>query len=226
MNKTVITNVVIATWLVLLCSSLVFSNSANADYSKRSQKWESTFKLAYALDSSVDGQGGSTFDMKSDVGWGFSLGYNLNQHITLAYDFTSTTPSYQANVVTDDGATVPINHKMDIFDNQFSVTYNLFASSFTPYVQGGVGWSFVDTNIASGPPNTVCWWDPWWGYICDGYQNTFNDTRFSYNAAVGLRYELPNRLLLKASYKQGWIDFNNSDDASIGSFQLEIGSVF
>lgn len=225
MNKVWMTNIVITTWLVALLAS-IFSSDVSANYTKRSGKMESTFKLIYAQDASFDGQGGSTLDTKSDVGWGFSLGYNLNPHILLSYDFSSISPSYQANVVTDDGATVPIKHKMNVYDSQFNVAYNVLTSSFTPYVQAGLGWSYVDSNIASGPPGTVCWWDPWWGYVCDGYQNTYNDTRFSYNAAVGLRYELPNHLTFKLSYKQGWVDLSNSEDFSVGSYQLEIGSIF
>jgi len=208
----------------LLASTL--STDANANYSKRGEKWESTFKVVYGQDTTIDAQGGSSTYIKSDFGWGFTLGYNLNPHILLNWDFSSTTPSYKATLVPDSGPEVDINHKMDIYETQFNVVYNVLESSFTPYIQAGAGWSYIDSNIASGPPGAVCWWDPWWGYVCNGYQSTFNDTRFSYNVAAGIRYELSNYLTLKASYRQGFIDLSNSDDASIGSYHFEIGSIF
>jgi opacity protein-like surface antigen len=201
------------------------STDANANYTKRSDKWETSFKVAYSQDTTIDGQGGSSLDLKSDYGWGFTFGYNVNPHILVNFDFSSTTPSYKANAITEGGNTVSVTEKMDLLDSQFNLVYSLFASQFTPYVQVGAGWSYVDSNIPDGPPVGGCW-STWWGPYCDGYQPTFDDTRFSYNAAVGFRYELQNNLFFRVSYKQNWIDFSHSDDASIGSYNIEVGSIF
>ena len=203
------------------------SSEANANYTKRSDKWEASFKVLNNQSTSIDGQNGSNTSLKSDYGWGFTFGYNVNPHILVNFDFSSSTPSYEANLIDDEsGKSHQINHKMDLLESQFNVVYSLFSSQFTPYVQAGAGWSYIDSNIADGPPGSVCWWDPWWGYVCDSYQKTHDDERFSYNVAVGFRYELDNSLFLRASYKQAWIDFSHSDDASIGSYHLEIGSIF
>ena len=222
-------NKILMSKLVVLSCILGFlvSTHANANYTKRSDKWEASFKILNTQSTDIDGQNGSQTSMKSDFGWGFTLGYNLNPHILLNFDFSASTPSYKATLVdSEDGSKHEINHKMDLLDSQFNVVYNVFTSQFTPYIQAGVGWSFVDSNIAKGPPNSICWWDPWWGYVCDSYQNTYNDERFSYNVAVGFRYELDNSLFFRASYKQSIIDFSNSDDASIGSYHFEVGSIF
>jgi opacity protein-like surface antigen len=106
--------------------------------------------------------------MKSDFGWGFTLGYNLNPHILFNFDFGSTTPSYAATLVdSDDGSIYKINHKIDVLESQFNVVYNVFTSQFSPYVQAGAGWSYVDSN--DGLPNSFCWYDPWWGPVCEGF---------------------------------------------------------
>lgn len=222
-------NKILMSKLVVLSCILVFlvSTHANANYTKRSDKWEASFKILNTQSTDIDGQNGSQTSLKSDFGWGFTLGYNLNPHILLNFDFSASTPSYKATLVdSEDGSKHEINHKMDLLDSQFNVVYNVFTSQFTPYIQAGIGWSFVDSNIAKGPPNSICWWDPWWGYVCDSYQNTYNDERFSYNVAVGFRYELDNSLFFRASYKQSIIDFSSSDDASIGSYHFEVGSIF
>lgn len=224
MKKLFMTNIMVVGCVLGLLAS-TFSNDANANYTKRGMKWESTFKLLETQATTIDGRNGSETKFKSDVGWGFSIGYNVNPHILINYDFTSTTPSYQAHLVAEDGGEIDLNHKADIYDSQFSVTYNVLASQFTPYVQAGLGWSYADSNVANGPPVGGCW-PTWWGYYCDSYQSTFNDTMFSYNAAAGLRYELPNNLLLRLSYRETWMDFKNSSNSSFGSFQFEIGSIF
>lgn len=225
-NKVLMSKAMLITCLLGFLASTL-SVDANAKYTKRSDKWEASFKLLNNQATDIDGQNGSKTAMESDYGWGFTLGYNLNPHILFNFDLSSSTPSYKATLIdADDGSSHQINHKMDLIESQFNVIYSVFASQFTPYIQAGAGWSFVDSNIATGPPGSVCWWDPWWGYVCDTYQNTFNDTRFSYNVAVGFRYELDNSLFFRASYKQAWIDFSHSDDASIGSYHLEIGSIF
>jgi opacity protein-like surface antigen len=115
---------------------------------------------------------------------------------------------------------------MNVVQSQFNVVYHFMTEAFTPFVQAGVGWSYLDSNIATGPPNSICWWDPWLGYVCDYYQNTFSDSRLSYSIAAGVRYELANSMFFRASYQQSWIDLSNSQDAELGSFHLEVGSIF
>lgn len=224
-NKMLIAKTAIITSVIAMLAITV-SSDANAKYTKRGEKWEASFKLLNNQSNDVDGNNGSKLEIDSDYGWGFTLGYNVNPHILVNFDFSSTTPSYTATAIDgEDGSSTQINHKMDLLESQFNVVYSLFASNFTPYVQAGVGWSYIDSKIASGPPSTGCWWT-WWGYVCNSYQNTYHDDRFSYNVAVGFRYELDNSLFFRASYRQAVIDFSGSDDANIGSYHLEVGSIF
>lgn len=226
MNNVFLSKWVITASIVVLLAA-VFSTDADARYTKRSDRWESTFKLVHSQAERFDGEGGSSLDLKSDYGWGFSLGYNLNPHITLNYDFSFTTPTYTAYSTVDvgDGEPLAFQQKMETFESQFNVIYNLFASQFTPYIQAGAGWTYMDSNIANGPPVGGCWWT-WYGYYCDGYQPTYDKSNFSYNVAAGVRYELNNGLFFRASYKQDFIDISHADDASIGSYHFEIGSTF
>ena len=206
--------------------SLSFSGETNAKQTRRDGKWESSFKLLNSLSTDINGEQGSSIDIDSDIGWGFSLGYNVNPHILVNYEFTSTTPKYDATLIDDNDETYPINHKMNLYNSQFNVVYNFTTEQFTPFVQAGLGWSYLDSKIADGPPNGFCWWHPIWGYICESYQNTHDDTRFSYNVAAGVRYELDNSLFVRASYQQNWVDLSSSDDLSMGMIHLEVGSIF
>lgn len=217
--------------ILMICAlaflSLTISEDANAKQTRRDGKWEASFQLLNSQSADINGEKGTGIEIEDDIGWGFTLGYNINPHILVNFEFASTTPRYDATLIDEDDESYSVKHKMDLYHSQFNVVYNFLTEQFTPYVQAGAGWSYIDSNIASGPPTTVCWWDPWWGrYVCDGYQNTYNDTRFSYNIAAGVRYELDNSLFFRASYQQSWVDLSNSSDLSIGSVHLEIGSIF
>jgi opacity protein-like surface antigen len=203
-----------------------FSADLHAKYTKRDGRWEASLQMVNSQSADVSGENGSALALDSDLGWGLSLGYNYNNHLLVNFEFTSVTPDYKAALIEDDGDVYTVDHKMNVYQTQFNAVYNFMAQQFTPFVQAGAGWSYLDSNIADGPPNSVCWWDPWWGYVCNNYQNTYNDTRFSYNVAAGVRYELDNSMFFRASYQQSWIDLSNSEDMSMGMIHLEVGSIF
>ncbi|RLA05611.1 MAG: porin family protein [Gammaproteobacteria bacterium] len=216
-----------------LVGALVLSSfSASARESNRDGEWEGGFMLLGSGSATFDGQGGSSVDVDTDVGWGFTFGYNLNSHIALGFEFTSTSPDYKATAwqEPDDGSGIPemieVSHEMDLYQTQFNGIYNISDGRFTPYLQVGFGWSFIDSNVADGPPQGYCWWDPWWGYICDGYQSTYDTTNFSYNAAAGIRFEINNSTYFKLSYQEVWVDLDNASNASLPMYRLEVGSTF
>ena len=49
---------------------------------------------------------------------------------------------------------------------------------------------FIDTNIPDSPPQTACWWDPWWGYYCGTYQSTRSIDELVYDSALGVRWDI------------------------------------
>ena len=81
-------------------------------------------------------------------------------------------------------------------------------AAFTPFVEAGAGWTDVDSNIPSGPPTTGCWWDPWWGYICSSFYETYSETRTSYLYGVGVRWEMGSDMVLKGTYSLMNVDTN------------------
>lgn len=224
-NQVLISKLMVVCVIGLL--AITYSTNLDAKNIKRGDKWEGSFKILDSESTEIDGQGGSNINLKGDFGWGFTVGYHLNSHILINYDFSSTSPSYKATYVSDNGRPTTVNEKMDLYESQFNVVYNILQTPFTPYIQAGAGWSYIDSNVASNPPVGGCWYDPWWGGLrCDSFQDTYDDTRFSYNVAVGLRYDLPNSAFLRLSYRESWIDLSNSNDVNTGSYHFEIGSFF
>ncbi|MBK7904348.1 MAG: hypothetical protein IPJ97_16435 [Proteobacteria bacterium] len=95
----------------------------------------------------------------------------------------------------------------------FDAAYTFLTGPLTPYVVGGVGWAWVDTNIASAPPEVGCWWHPWWGYICTSWQDTRTVDGLAYEVGIGMGYNFSNSLAADGAYRMRWMDTENATSA-------------
>jgi hypothetical protein len=113
---------------------------------------------------------------------------------------------------------------MDLFSYMFKGTFNLLEGPITPYAELGFGWTEMDSNVADQPPITGCWWDPWWGYICNTYVSTFSKTRETLTGALGIRMDLGNGMTLKGSYGMMRIDTSRAaESAEMNYYRLDVG---
>lgn len=200
--------------LALMGSSLVVAESFSKS-SKRSETWEIGFLVNHVDDWDVNGRNGSGIEVDSNTGWGFTIGYNFNEHFNLAFEYTHNEQDYEATIVPEESEGVDpfaINHELDNDSFTFNFTYNILAKTFTPYVTAGLGWNYLDSNVSDSDYEVYCWWDPWWGYVCDDYYSTYSDTAFSYSLGAGLRWEPIANFILKASVNQRWIDVDSAGD--------------
>jgi len=101
--------------------------------------------------------------------------------------------------------------------------YSFLTGPFTPFVAGGVGWTWVDTNIATELPNIGCWWDPWWGYVCTSWQDTKTISGLAYELGIGVRYDFSRTLAADGTYTMRWVDFENATGTpSFDTLQLSL----
>lgn len=212
--------------VLILIAGLAFSTAALAQ-SDRDGRWEFGLLVNNQSSESLGGENGSSVDIDSSTGYGLSLGYNFNSRLALSGEFSWNSPDYSATLVEDIGgnAGVPIqiNHTLDVYGINIKGTFNLLQGPITPYVEAGFGWMEIDSNVADQPPITGCWWDPWWGYICNTYYSTYSKTQQSYGAAAGVRWDMNNGMSLKGSYGLQEIDTGSStDDISLEVFRLEL----
>ena len=215
-------------WLLLvvtLLTAAVATNSVQAsDFRSRAQTWQFTVQMRGVGEQSFDTAGGSHVSTNSDIGWGFGFGYNFNDHLGLDFDIGWNSPTYDATIVTDvPGVTAHPTGELQTSTAHLNLIYNLLSGPLTPFVSAGIGSTYIDTNIASAPPGTACYWDPWYGYICYGYQPTYADYRFSYSGAVGLRWDLSQQLFLRAAIGSVWIDMPKGGYQSFTNGRLEVG---
>lgn len=200
--------------LGVLMTALLASQAQATDLSKRSEQWEMGLIVSQMDSWDTSGRNGSAIDVDSDTGWGFLIGYNFNEHFHFGFEFIHNEQDYDATIIPDDPAGPPgtIEHELTNDQYNFNFTYNFLAKELTPFVTGGLGWSYLDSNVSDGGGGAVCWWDPWWGYVCDSYYSTYSDTAFSYSVGGGVRWDITRGFTLRASINQRWVDIDNVGD--------------
>jgi len=221
--------------ILTVCAALALVSPALpalAGDSDREARWQFSIPITWTSSESITGRNGSSLDVSDDAGWGFSFAYNPSEHWAFGADFTFLEANYDARIVTDsnsDGTpdgTERVTGRLDSSNFQITGQYNFLEKTVTPFVRASLGSTFVDSNIASGPPVGWCWWVPWWGYVCDGFVPTFNDTSFSYGAGAGVRADMSDRFYLEGSVNQLWIDVDGADTVDFTGYRLNIGGLF
>jgi opacity protein-like surface antigen len=173
--------------------------------------WDFYLPLTYADSTTINGQNGSSVDLNAGYGLGFGFGYNFNDNFQLNGMFTWSSRSYDATRVDAvTGSTQRYSNYMDSSTFSVNGVYYFLKGDITPFVSGGVGITYVDTNIQTGLGSTNCWYDPWWGYVCSSYVPTKTENDVSYNAGIGVRYDINRQFSLQGSYNKMWIDISKA----------------
>lgn len=192
----------------------------------RAGSWEWTFAGIYQDSDKTGAEGGSKLELDSALGLGLNFSYNFTDHLALGGDIEWLRPDYKATLVsaTDPADVQVIDHSLNQMNFRLKGTFNLLTGPLTPYVEAGLGWTYIDSNVLDGPPTTGCWWHPWWGYVCSNYYSTYTETPFSYGGALGVRYALKNGTILKLSYSDYRLDSSGpAADPHLSAFRLEFG---
>lgn len=215
---------------IVKCSALVLGLVAGtaAAQSDRAETWEVGVTLLDLSSVSVAGPFGASISVDDETGFGFTGVYNFTERLGLGMDISWSDPGYVATLVPD--APLPpelVRANLDVNVIHFKGVFNVLESDFTPYLEVGGGWTYLDSNIIEGVSGPVCWWDPWYGYICSNYYDTYTDTRTSISYAVGIRWEIDSSMVLKAAWGAVEIDTNrNTTDLTLDSIQLSFAWMF
>lgn len=215
---------------ILLSVALVMAASAaHAQLMRPSERtgyWDFTVQTRYSAAKDFDGRGGSKLELEDDLGWGFGVGYNLNERLEIGGFFSWRTIDYTATIAdaVTPTSTTQYSGWLDTGNFAASAIFNLLPKAFTPYVQGTVGWAMVDTNIPAGI-STGCWWDPWWGYICDTYATTYGEDGVAYSLGGGVSLQPSEIFFIRVGYDRMWIDMDDaSDNADL--FRVDVGFLY
>jgi hypothetical protein len=209
------------------CALILFSTVGIAQ-SDREETWEFFGSLLDLSSASIQGANGSSLLVDDETGWGFGGAYNFTNRFSLGFDINYSDPAYVATLVPD-GIGLPqqfsANLGLDVI--HIKGIFNILDSEITPFIEVGGGWTYVDSNIVEGYSGSACWWDPWWGYICNNYYDTYTDTHTSHSYALGIRWETDSDIVLRASWGVMDIDTGrSSEDIELDTIQLTFGYRF
>ena len=208
---------------------LGMSVTANAQ-SSYADTWEWSIGALYQDSKGMGSESGSSLQVDSAIGLGFNVGYYMTDHFSLGFDFDFLRPDYKAVLVddtVDPAETTEINHEMSQFNGRFKANLDFLEGPFRPFVEAGLGWTYLDSNVLDGDPIVGCWWHPWYGYICEGFYNTFNDTVFTYGVGAGFKYRFVGDAFLKLSVNQWILDgVGVAGDEDLTGARLEFGWTF
>lgn len=215
--------------LMLFLVVLLTSSAVSAQYgaiTSRNDTWETALVVAFTNDKDIDFKNGSSLELDNAVGWGFNLGYNLDNHWRLGFEGIYSRPGYKATIVEDanPGNTRVINHRATQFSGHFNVHYHFLPGEFTPFVMGGLGWTHFNSNVLDGGSVIGCWRGPWGFLRCDRFLTTYSNSEFTYNLGVGLRWDFAPGMFLRASANNRWMDMGFATDRpQFLSGRIEIG---
>jgi opacity protein-like surface antigen len=209
---------------LLLCSGVALAD--------RQPGWDFGGELLYQFSKGVDFEGGSKADLDDDLGLALSFTYRFNSRFELLFGVDWNSVDYQADIapapVSPGGPIVgtgfSVDGELEYWTPRVGVNFNLLEGDLTPYVTGGVGWSFIDTNIPEGRAQTSCWWDPWYGYVCGTFQDTKSFDQLTYNLGAGLRWDVGSSISLRFGYERHWLDLGEASGTP-GFDQLKLGII-
>jgi opacity protein-like surface antigen len=215
------------TALLLLCLSLPAVSSAAAP-GNRTGQWQISLIPSYTNSQTVTFEGGATADISSHSGFAIGIGYNFSDYLELDFDIGSANGNYTGTRILDDGNNTQERYNGSMYTSHINLglTYNFLASRLTPFVKGNLGLTYVDSGIPTGNIGSVCWWDPWWGYFCGPYAQTYTASELSYGADLGLRFDVTRAVFLKGSVGKSYINFDKSSSTGFTVYKFIIGFSF
>ncbi|MCG6939347.1 MAG: outer membrane beta-barrel protein [Gammaproteobacteria bacterium] len=213
----------------LLCIALMLIGSnVHAVTGARAEKWEFFLAPQYTNAKVLQFDGGAEADINARQNLGFGFGYNLDSNIELSVLFAASSGNYTGTRIADDASNTPEKFSASMYTSviNFGFTYNFLKQPFTPYISANLGSTYIDSGIPTGNIGSVCWWDPWYGYICTPTAQTYTSSNFTYGASVGLRYDFNGKVYIKGGVGQNYVDVNSSNTPDFTTYHFIFGLMF
>lgn len=193
----------------------------------RTGTWEFYADFRFLFGQTLNFNGGTQLKTNDDMGFGIGGGFNLNEHVNLGFEWSYNNVSYSGTIASGNNppqAAFPITGSASISRLAFTGAYNLIEGPLTPYVGGNLGYSYIDTNIPNGPPQTGCWWDPWFGYICSTWQSTHGTNAWIYGLSAGIRWDANRAFFMRAAYEYDWASYTHGSTQGAGMITFQLGA--
>lgn len=200
-------------WLRAAIGSAILIPSIGIAQSKpREAGWDMGGAVIYAFSQDVSFDGGTSLSLDDDLGLALQFGYRINPRfeVNFSMDWNAVDYSGVLQSAQFPGVSASVNGDMEWFIPRVNAVFNLLNGPLTPYLSGGIGWAFIDTNIPTGQVSVGCWWDPWYGQICTPYQPSLSIDEFTYQAGTGVRWDAGESFSMRLGYEKMWLDLGNA----------------
>ena len=213
--------------LIAAAAALFLPSIGSAQGESREPGPEFGIEVLYQLSTDSKFEGGSKLEMDDDIGAAMAFGYRFNPKVELQFvlDWAQTNYNGKLQSATFPGVSADVHGDMETFAFRVNGVYNFLDRPLTPFISGGLGYSWIDTNIPTGQVQVGCWWDPWYGQICTPYQPTKSVEAFTYQVGVGARWDLLQNFTLRFMWEHAWFDISNATSAPQWD-QFKIGAVW
>lgn len=214
---------------LLALAGIAIATAPVADAAKREGSTYFMVGYDYHEGKTTEFGNGSTITTGNEGDFSFGFGYNFDKHMAIEFTMSFPTVDYEADIqFSDNGGPLQRNVTTGEFD--FSMLrlngfYNFGDGPLSPFISGGIGYTTFDSNIvAPFSSDTICWWDPWYGYYCGYYQSTYGGDEWTYNASAGLMLEMKGGWFSRLSYNTEWVNYDGANGTPSYDFiRLDFG---
>lgn len=210
-----------------LCAAAVAHFAYAQEAPNRRHEFDFTIGIPYLQSETTAFDGGTVVDTDASVGLGFSFDWRFADRWSAGATLAMHDIDYVANIALASPLGAPGEVVRNDLDTQSLMGHvKRYFGDFrrvAPYATAALGWVSIDTNVPTGPPIGTCWFDPWWGLVCDSFQPTHTTTELGTALGAGVRWNFSRRVFLDASLGREWIDFDNGDRPDFTQVRISFG---
>jgi len=165
-------------------------------------------------DTTYNSPYGSTIKMTlADTGLGgLGVAYHFNDYLAVHADFVMGPASFRAQE--SGGSSYSLGDNAFIQSSRLNLDYNILNRRLTPFVTAGIGYQYFQMDQRYSHDD----------YYYDGY---YSETDFTWNAGVGLRWNITDNFFIKVTGGAQWLQYQHAQSITTqieGS--LAIGCTF
>jgi len=162
-----------------------------------------------------DGPWGDVKLQMDDTGLGgFGVGYHFNNYLSMRLDFMFGGANFKVRAPDRFGSILELEQNAFLHTGRLNLDYNIINRRLTPFVTAGIGYQYLEMELRHLPPVEVCWWDPWWGWVC-GYAVPYAaETDFTWNVGAGLRWDVTDSFFIKLLGGANWLQYSGARDVT------------
>jgi opacity protein-like surface antigen len=165
----------------------------------------------HSEDITFNGPAGDVKTHMDDTGLGgFGVAFHFSDFFSLRGDFMFGGATFNANLPTAAGGTIPVKQDAFLQTGRLNLDYNIINRRITPFLTAGIGYQYIETELENAPPVGTCWWDPWYGWVCYYSEPHAWQTDFTWNAGAGFRWNITDNLFVKAMGGATWLEYGGA----------------